>query len=190
MSATTPVGRVTDLLTKAEYRRLAVPLQVGTLQFKFAAGFVGTGVSPDLIVVIDTVAESELRVQQQAEALARTLDSLGSRRPLTLVIAGPRFSDGVAQAVSRIGRVLYADDASDEVRLSDSLAVLLPLSLPVHLASGAGFDLNVEALLTSKHPMESELVIASVEGQEQVSDVLFEWIDAPFEQEDDQEIDE
>jgi len=189
MSAATPVGRVVELLAGAEYQRLAVPLKVGSLYFKFAAGFIGTGVSPDLVVVVDTVADSEVRAQQQVEGLARTLDSLASRRPLTLVVAGPRFSDSVAQVVSRVSRVLYADDASDASRLNDALAVLLPLTLPEHLVLGTGFDSDVEAVLVSEDAMERELLDASLSGENEVSAVLFEWINAPFEDrsEDDEE---
>ncbi|MEZ6030325.1 MAG: hypothetical protein R3C46_11310 [Hyphomonadaceae bacterium] len=181
MTALTPVGRIVDVLAGAGYRRLAVPIKVGSLEFKFAAGFVGTGVSPDLIVVVDAVADNELRAQQQVEGLARTLDSLESKRPLTVIVAGPRFSDAVAQVVSRAGRVLYADDASDASRLNDALAVLLPLSLPEHLVTGAGFDIDVEAVLTSNDPMERQIFEASLVGEDEVSSVLFEWINAPFE---------
>ena len=78
MTGTTPVERVAHLLGSASYARIPVPIHISGLKFQFPAVFLGTGVSSDLLVVVDTAFDSEVRVTQQVEALARSLDVMQS----------------------------------------------------------------------------------------------------------------
>lgn len=180
MKAATPVERVCAVLQQASYRRLGVPLEIGGLKFDFAAAFVGTGVSPDLLVVADAALEKEQRIQQRIEGLARALDAVESRRPLTAIIAGPRLSDGVGQLVSRVCRVLSADDAADDAKLYDALAVLLPLKLP-DPKDGAYDRLDLASVVQGGDARTGALVDASSSGEDAVRDRLHELIAEPFE---------
>lgn len=133
MTQGTPVERVVALLKTAGYREVPLPMIIGTVRFQFSAVLLGSGRAPDLVVVIDTIEESESRVRQKVAALSRALDVAGSRRPLTAVLAGPRPQSATLEMLGRVCRVLpvgtpVGDDA--DKALTDWLAVLMPLRLP------------------------------------------------------------
>jgi hypothetical protein len=130
MTATTPVERVAAVLGAAGYRRLEMPLRIAGLDFDLAAGFLGDELSPDLVLVGDTAFDSEQRIQQKLEGVARVLDVMRSRRPMTVVLVGPRPRLTTLDAISRVCRVLPVGDAEGDAPLRDWLAVLLPLDLP------------------------------------------------------------
>src|SRR5690349_13896012 len=112
MTATTPIEEIAELLVGVGYKRIGTPLSIAGVQFELPAVFVGTGVSPDLIIVADTAFESEQRIQQKIEGVARALDVMRSRRPLTAILAGPRPRSMALDAMSRVCRVLPVGDAS------------------------------------------------------------------------------
>jgi hypothetical protein len=94
---------------------------------------IGTGNSPDLIAVVDSVVDTEPRIRQKLDGFSRALDVAGSRRPLTAVIAGPKPSDATLAVLGRVCRVLPVGTPSGEgadAALRDWLAILLPLRLP------------------------------------------------------------
>jgi hypothetical protein len=128
-----PVDRVVELLRSVGYRKCETPFTVASMQFEFAAVLVASSRALDLIVVIDTLTESESRIRQKVEGLSRALDLVASRRPLTTVLVGPPPPMTTASAISRVCRVLQVGtptgDAADQF-LRDALAVLLPLGLP------------------------------------------------------------
>lgn len=133
MTPATPVERVVAILKEAGYRELSLPLTVASVPFDFAAALVGTGKTPDLIVVIDTVQDSDARARQKIDSLGRALDVAGSRRPVTAVVAGPRPPELTLEAMGRVCRVLPVGTptGTDADRLlQEWLAVLLPLQLP------------------------------------------------------------
>lgn len=133
MNDTTPVGRITRLLLDAGYRSVSSPLVIGGLKFDFPAALVGTETSPDLILIADTAFEQEERLVTKLEGVARALDVARSKRPLTVVIAGPRPSSANLETMSRVCRVLPTGTVLDkdaEGSLRNWLAVLLPLRLP------------------------------------------------------------
>ena len=133
MTTATPIERVVEALTAAKYRPSLRPLTVASVPFEFAAVLVGTGRAPDLIIVVDTVAEPEHRIRQKIDSLGRALDVAGSRRPLTAILVGPRPSDMTLDVISRVCRVLPVGTPTGgdaESQLRDWLAVLLPLPLP------------------------------------------------------------
>jgi hypothetical protein len=90
LSATTPVEKIVELLAGAGYKRLATPLDIAGLKFDFPAALLGTDPSPDLIIVFDTAFETEERVKNKIQSVARALDVMKSKRPLTTILAGPR----------------------------------------------------------------------------------------------------
>ena len=133
MNDTTPVGHITRLLLDAGYRSVSSPLVIGGLKFDFPAALVGTETSPDLILIADTAFAQEERLVTKLEGVARALDVARSKRPLTVVIAGPRPSSANLETMSRVCRVLPTGTVLDkdaEGSLRNWLAVLLPLRLP------------------------------------------------------------
>ncbi len=127
----TTVQRVISTLIEAGYRELSKPLSIASLPFEFAATLVGGERALDLIVVVDMGAEKdERRLVQRLQSLARALDVMRSRRPLTTILAGPQPSAATLESLSKVCRVLTVGvptgvSAGQELR--DALAVLLPL---------------------------------------------------------------
>lgn len=185
MNDITPVGRITTLLLEAGYRLVSAPLVVGGLKFDFPAALVGTETSPDLILIADTAFEQEERLVAKLESVARALDVARSKRPLTLVVAGPRPSAANLEAMSRVCRVLPTGTVLDkdaDGSLRNWLAVLLPLRLPeAHtpiadtleqlLKLGAGLDQEV-----------ANLVVPAKQGSQAVQARLHQIIDAAVEE--------
>lgn len=134
MTTAIPVEEIVRLLiNSADYRKLEMPITVASIQFQFSAALVGTDRIPDLVIVADTNEELEQRIRQKILALARALDVVGSRRPLTVILVGPRPSTAMLNAVSRVSRVLPVgtDFGTDtDQTLCDWLSVLLPLQIP------------------------------------------------------------
>jgi hypothetical protein len=133
MTQSQPVTRVVDILKNAGYRQRIAPLTVASVPFEFAALLLGSDRANDLIIVLDTLVDTEERIRQKVEGLSRALDLIGSRRPLTVVLVGPPPRPTVVEALARVSRVLTVGtptgDNADRF-LSDTLAVLLPLGLP------------------------------------------------------------
>jgi hypothetical protein len=179
MTETTPVERITKLLELAKFKRVPTPLSIGGLQIDAAAAFVGEPPRPDLIVVGDTLDQTPARLQQTVEGVGRALDMMGSRRPLTLVVVGPRPASSILTRLSRHARVLPVGDASDQSNLENWLAVLLPLKLPKLQDSraDAAFD---KLLQSAKDPIERELIELSHAGAAAVSNRLAALVDEPF----------
>ncbi len=179
MTASLPAERVADILVGAGYRRIAAPLQVAGLEFDVAGAFVGGGHSADLVIVGDMAAEGERKVLQQIEGIARALDLMRSRRPLTTVIVGPRPVGKTLEALAQVGRILPVEEAFDPAELRDQLAVLLPLELPATLSAdrdlGAG-----ETLRLPDDPLAEELVEASKMGESAVRDHFHAALNAVF----------
>ena len=133
MSVSMPIKRVVELLETSDYVRVPGALVVGSVTYDFAAVMVGGQRSSDLILIADGVegpGDGELR--RQVMALARGLDMIGSRRPMTLILVGPQPSELVVREIQRVCRVLLlgtptGTDADQTIR--DGLAVLMPLEL-------------------------------------------------------------
>ena len=137
---------------------------------------------PDLVVIGDTVSQTPRELQQVVEGAGRALDTVGSRRPLTLVVVGPRPDSGVLTALSRHARVLPVGEAADEDSLRNWLAVLMPLKMPT-VAGGAGHaPASLDALAANSDPLTRELLDTASQGiPGAVAELLYGLIDAPFE---------
>lgn len=175
---TTPVERVAQLLEGARYKRMATPLEIGGLEIDASAAFVGTPPSPDLIVVGDTLEQTPRRMQQAIEGVGRALDMMGSRRPLTLVVVGPRPESAALTALSRHARVLPVGELADESSLANWLAVLLPLTLPA--ANTGRAEAAIDKLLGSvEDPFALEFVALAAQGEGPVAARLAALVDEP-----------
>src|SRR5450631_410277 len=129
MSTITPVDSITALLKQAGYRLLPTPLEIAGMKFNVTAALVGTGTLPDLIIVADTLTDPDERTRSKLEAIARALDTVKSRRPLTAVLTGPRPNSSVMEAISKICRVLPIGSSKPEeaeAAMKNWLAVLMP----------------------------------------------------------------
>jgi hypothetical protein len=181
MNDITPVGRITSMLVKAGYRIVSTPLVIGGLKFDFPAALVGTEPSPDLILVADTAFEQEERLVAKLEGAARALDVARSRRPLTVVIAGPRPSSSNLEIMSRVCRVLPTGtvlDKNSDDSLRNWLAVLLPLRLPEVNAPIADALEQVSKLGEGLDQEVMELVTQANQGVRAVQVQLHKIIDA------------
>ena len=180
MNDTTPVGRITRLLLDAGYRSVSAPLVIGGLKFDFPAALVGTETSPDLILIADTAFEKEERLVTKLEGVARALDVARSKRPLTVVIAGPRPSSANLETMSRVCRVLPTGTVLDkdaEVSLRNWLAVLLPLQLPEAHAPIADALEQLPKLGAGLDQEVADLVIPAKQGTQAVQLQLHQIID-------------
>lgn len=181
MNDITPVGRITTLLLEAGYRLVPAPLVIGGLKFDFPAALVGTETSPDLILIADTAFEQEERLVAKLESVARALDVARSKRPLTVVVAGPRPTSANVEAMSRVCRVLPTGtvldkDADDSLR--NWLAVLLPLRLPdVHAPVGDALQ-QLSKLGAGLDQEVADLVVPAMQGSQAVQAQLHQIIDA------------
>jgi hypothetical protein len=181
MNALTPVERISATLESAGYRRLAVPLVISGLSFDIPAALLGTGRSPDLILVADTAFEVDQRILRKIDGLARALDVVKSKRPLTLVLAGPRPSQEVMEALSKVCRVLpigtTVNDGTHSA-LDNWLAVLMPLTVPVPNQLVAD---PLGAMERERHGLRksvADLVQIAKKGQKSVQRELHALIDA------------
>ena len=133
MTQNQPVTRVIDILTNAGYLYRPTPVTVASVRFEFAAVLLGSDRANDLIVVIDTLVDGEARIRQKVEGLSRALDLVASRRSLTVILVGPSPRPATTEALPRVSRVLTVGTPTGDnadLFIEDTLAVLLPLSLP------------------------------------------------------------
>jgi hypothetical protein len=181
VTATTPVERVANALEAANFTRMATPLQIAGLTIPVASAFIGGGNSPDLVIVGDTVSETQKKIQQTIEGVGRALDMVQSRRPLTLVLVGPRPESSALSAMAKFARVLPVGEIADQDSINNWLAVLFPLKLPV-LMDGM---LNVEAVLGAAFQQDemsqSLIAIANArQGEDAVRTHFHALIEAAF----------
>lgn len=183
MNDITPVGRITTLLLDAGYRSVSAPLVIGGLKFDFPAALVGSETSPDLILIADTAFEQEERLVAKLEGVARALDVARSKRPLTVVIAGPRPTSANLETMSRVCRVLPTGTVLDkdaDRSLRNWLAVLLPLQLPEAHAPIADALEQFSKLGEGLDQEVADLVVPAKQGSEAVQAQLHQIIDAAF----------
>lgn len=185
MIATTPIERIAAMLIEAKYTRLPMPLKILRLSFDVGAAFIGGEIASDLVVVIDNVDRSELRMVQIVEALSRALDVARSRRSLTVIVVGPRPVPDTVERLGRVARVLPVGVVTDEETLRDWLAVLLPLNIPdvtdlpgPILQKAADSEATPDVLTTGFEQ-------AALQGEAKVQELLLKLVELPFGEEGD-----
>jgi hypothetical protein len=179
MTVPSPVERVAGVLEKAGYRRISTPLEIAGLKYDLPAAFVGSTPSPDLIVVADSAVEEAHRILRKIEGVGRALDVVGSKRPLTAVIAGPRPTTAVLVAMSKVCRVLpigVISDVDADMVLRNWLAVLMPLDLPAPGARLADPLKEITAQLDGLSPDVRGLADFAPQGADAVQTKLYEII--------------
>lgn len=178
MTATTPVERVARALEAAGFRRMPAPLQIAGITFDAPASFVGTPPSPDLVVLGDTSLQTSRDLQRTVEGVGRALDLMRSRRPLTLVVVGPRPDSKAISALSRYARVLPVGESADEKSLANWLAVLLPLALPQPVEA-RGID-SLQELRGATDSNGHELINLAPISADAVAKAFVEMVEQPF----------
>lgn len=179
MIETTPVERVAKMLEAASFERMPIPLHIAGLKFDAAGAFVGVSPSPDLVIVGDTTIQTARDLQRTVEGVARALDVVRSRRPLTLVLVGPRLGSAALAALSRYARVLPVGETADEASLENWLAVLLPLKLPKPVEARGVDSLN--ELRATADAEAQTLIDLATDGADAVAERFIAMIEEPFE---------
>ena len=151
------------------------------MKIDIANAFVGTGASLDLVLVGDTVQDTPRQLQQTIEGVGRALDIVASRRPLTLVLVGPRPGTDVIRAMSRYARVLPIGEVADELNLRNWLAALLPLELPP-VGDARGDVANAELATEASDPLAQSLILAARQGQTAVEEAFHAAVEEPFDE--------
>lgn len=183
MTTSIPLEKVAHILEGASFHRLPTPFSLAGIKFDVPGAFVGTGISSDLILLVDTASESQLRIQKKIEGIARALDVIGSRRPLTAIVAGPRPRNVALDAMTRVCRVLpigYTSEAEQDGNILNWLAVLLPLNLPTPRAV-AGDTMAGLVSQSASDEIVLELIKSSVGGTRSVEQCLSRLLAQPLE---------
>lgn len=125
----TPLEQAVAILKKGRYRDAQQPFGIGSTSFSFDA-VLTTDKSLDLVILQDTTVGSADRMRREMLAFGRSLDVIGSRRTLTLVLIGQRLDQDLLDGLSQVCRVLSVGPSPTDKQLREWLAVLLPLELP------------------------------------------------------------
>lgn len=166
------VERVVTVLRSSGFVVRPQPVRLGAIEFDFAAVMTAEK-GLDLVVVADTAEQSIDRVSRSLDGLSRALDRVASRRPITVVLVGPRPAQGDIDTLTRSARVLVAGTPEGDAEAESAgeiLAVLLPLRVPdVASESGATWQDLTEKLGGSVSPQVAHpLLEASAQGVEAV----------------------
>lgn len=183
MSAPTPVDRVAEVLASAGYRRVSTPLEIAGLKFDLPAAFVGASPSPDLVLVADSAFDDENRILKKIEGIARAMDVVRSKRPLTAVLVGPRPKSSTLDSMARVCRVLPIGPILNEdadAALRNWLAILMPLNLPEPSAGIADPLAEIASQLGGLPPEIAALVGFAQQGADAVQTRLHEIISEPL----------
>ena len=172
---------IVRVLEESKFRRLPVPLVVAGTSFGFDAAFIGTEVSQDLIIVGGVATEAG-RLAQLVSGLNRSLDRLESRRPVSLVLVGPRPSRALLARLESQVRVMALDTFQPtEALVRDTLAILRPLQLPsAGEATIAPLDDVRERLSDRITDDHLALIDAARSDREAVREVLREYVGDAF----------
>ncbi|KQZ72688.1 hypothetical protein ASE06_09370 [Sphingopyxis sp. Root214] len=161
----TPLDRVIDLLKTKGFRDAQQPFGIGSATFKFDAVLTADK-TLNLVILQDTTVGSIERLRRELLAFGRSLDVLGSRRTLTLVLVGQRIDADVAESLSQVCRLLTVSATSDDAQLRDSLAVLLPLELPTTIELQGDWGSEVRKRLPANTTRVAATYLAAAEQGE------------------------
>lgn len=191
MTASAPVQRVEELLAEAGLRPSTPTVTIAGIGFDRFSSILTADRSLDLIVLVDTVEDGpEAKIRQEISGLARALDVAESRRPLTVVLVGPRWSELTERAIARVARVLLCEVVvgdGAEPALRNALSVLLPLTLNASPDEPTESWTEVRRQLeqgTDIDPLGAVLDAASL-GADRVHERLVRVLAAPFDKETD-----
>lgn len=126
----TPLEQAVAILKAGNYRDAQHPFGIGSTSFSFDA-VLTTDKSLDLVILQDTTIGSADRMRRELMAFGRSLDVIGSRRTLTLVLIGQRLDseilDGLAANLPRV-----VCGAEPERQAIARVACRAPAAVPTH----------------------------------------------------------
>lgn len=129
MTGAEKVELVLDVLERHGYRRLRQPLTIGGITFDFEGAASGTQRSHDLVFVTTDRLPAPRR-ERLIAGVARSLDLVQSKRPVTVVIVGDLSASDKID-LERYARVLHVEAAVPSgTEIERAISVLLPLDLP------------------------------------------------------------
>lgn len=169
------VTTVMAVLVDDGYKAHKKPLVVAGSEFDFEAAAVGTGTSHDLVLVAsEQFPQPQLR--RLVTAVARSLDVVASKRPITLVFLGAMTAAEKAN-IERFARVLVVP-APDPTRseVEAAIAVLLRLRLPTAALRGREPIDEVYRALGTATPEQERLLSAATGGADEVREVLRQFV--------------
>ncbi len=179
----TSLDDVLDVLAAAGFHRLDTPLMIGGSAFDFDAALVATGHAQDLVIVAGGATE-HLRAAEMLSGMNRALDMLESRRSVTLVLLGDPPSREILRRIQDSTRLLVVRDTESAEEIRDSLAVLLPLSLPEASSSSAAPLDGLTERLGATDPDVEGILDAASSGTEAVREAMRGFIEEAFENDD------
>jgi hypothetical protein len=181
-----PIARTEKVLADAGFSALPQPINVAGIPFHFSA-MLSSDQSLDLVVLIDTFESGpEEAMRREVVGLSRALDLAKSRRPLTVVLVGQRWSEVTELAMTRVARVLRCEvvlgDEGRGAALRDALAVLLPLELTPAPDEPEESWSSVKAELQQDlaDPELAKIIAAASRGPEQVKKALVQFLSEPL----------
>lgn len=183
MTSAAPVERVVEFLVAANFRRIQTPLVIAGVMFDFAAALVGGQSMPDLVIIADMTLEKDDRVRTKIEGVARALDVVRSKRPLTAILAGPRPRAVVLDAIAKVCRVLPVGTLAGtdgDVALQNWLAVLTPLTLPQVSDAIADPMHDLVQNIATDDPILSLLLAAAPQGATKVEAEFHRLVQEPL----------
>ena len=162
----TPLERAIALLKDKGYRSVQQPFGIGSATYSFDAVLTADQ-SLDLVLLQDTTLGSGERIRREVLAFGRSLDVLGSRRTLTLVLVGQPLDPATLESLSQVCRVLPVGllEAGDP-RLREWLAVLLPLELPDPADMQGDWSSEIRRLLSADEARAANSYFAAAEQGE------------------------
>jgi hypothetical protein len=100
--------------------------------FEFSAVMMGPGDASDIVIIADTVNDKDAEIVRAIQGVARALDLVRARNPLTAVLVGPRPLPDSLTKLMQVCRVLPVGTIppgadSSSAHLSNWLAILTPL---------------------------------------------------------------
>lgn len=172
------IETVLGVLESSGYERLPRPLTVAGTQFEFEAAMSGTEKSQD-IVIVAAGALPLRRLLRLVAVLARSLDVLNSKRPVTVLVLGAIGPADKAE-LERHARVLVLGTTEPTVEeIRQAAAVLLPLNLPSVSVAGQDPIGEVIGLLGAQVSDEHKrLVTSALAGAARVEKALREYVNA------------
>lgn len=186
-----PVERAERVLADAGFTVLPQPINVAGIPFRFSA-MLSSNRSLDLVVLIDTFESgAEETARREVLGLSRALDLAKSRRPLTVVLLGQRWSEVTERAMTRVARVLRCDivlgEEAREIALREALAVLLPLELPASRDEPEQSWSSYKAELHQDvaDPELAKVIAVATRGSGQVKRALVDFLSKPLGPDDD-----
>ena len=174
-------AKIVALLTQNGYVRLSSPISIGDIPVDLDCLLQGPANTLTLAVVLErpTDREEDLRAYWQVQRLARALDAFGSRRTITVILAGEAQESRLVGELQPVARVLTVDETLPLRRL---LSPLLPLEV-TSTAERSRLDgaTMLRTVVTGQYSVGLlRLIDACADGAETVGALFGSWIDEAF----------